>query len=371
MSYQVPNYLSNGARAAMRFGGEVWDNFVANAQRTPYGNTRSAHGTPFEVDTGAGRWAKTAATGGTKVVGEDLRRSAWKWMNPYRVVQAAGEYAAPRLGLSPGYGTLIGFGVPALYHTLTETSGPITQGLRPKGWQSVAPVSKAEDPTGRTPRNLAEETGLRFIAGQKSQPLPYQEFVKERPDVMPSTYKEYRRYLSKKPEAGKRLDINPDDQSFTALGGLVRGTARGLHDPEIRVRGVPVSANATLGTAAGLATVKGLSNTLNTRNILENLPKTPGQVGSWDLPKGAQTRLDIANFLGEQKDAAVLGAGALAAIGTAAVARKLFQTAAEKRIKKEDPVEYLRYKHGNFANAKEAMQQPEARNWQELSQYVN
>ena len=28
MSFQVPNYLSNSARAAMRFGGEVWDNLV-------------------------------------------------------------------------------------------------------------------------------------------------------------------------------------------------------------------------------------------------------------------------------------------------------------------------------------------------------
>ena len=40
---------------------------------------------------------------------------------------------------------------------MTETSGPITQGLRPKGYKAVAPVSKEEDPTGATPSNIGEE----------------------------------------------------------------------------------------------------------------------------------------------------------------------------------------------------------------------
>ena len=58
--------------------------------------------------------------------------------------------------------------------------------------------------------------------------------------------------MSKKPKAGERLSIDLDKGSFTALGGAVRGTSRGLHDPEIRLKGVPISLNATLGTAAGL-----------------------------------------------------------------------------------------------------------------------
>ena len=43
--------------------------------------------------------------------------------------------------------------------------------------------------------------------------------------------------MNRKPEAGKRIDIDPEKQTFTAFGGLVKGTARGLNDPEIRVRG--------------------------------------------------------------------------------------------------------------------------------------
>ena len=49
-----------------------------------------------------------------------------------------------------------------LYHTLTEKSGPITQGLRPRGYKAVAPVSKEEDPTGKTPRNLGVKQHLDF-----------------------------------------------------------------------------------------------------------------------------------------------------------------------------------------------------------------
>jgi len=66
----------------------------------------------------------------------------------------------------------------------------------------------------------------------------------------------------------------------------------------------------------------------------------------------------------------LLAAGAAAALGTAAVTKKLMQKAQERRIKKEDPVEYLKYKHGDFATAAQALGQPEARSWEQLSQYV-
>ena len=69
---------------------------------------------------------------------------------------------------------------------------------------------------------------------------------------LPSTIKEYSRYVNRKPEAGKRIDIDPEKQTFTAFGGFVRGTARGLNDPEVRVRGVPISASSVLGAAAGV-----------------------------------------------------------------------------------------------------------------------
>ena len=104
---------------------------------------------------------------------------------------------------------------------------------------------------------------MRYGLGQHGDLMPYSDFVKERPDVMPSTLANYRRYKSKKPAAGERLDIDTERGAFTALGGAVRGTSRGLHDPEIRIKGIPVSANATLGIAAGLGTVRAGADLLN------------------------------------------------------------------------------------------------------------
>ena len=176
-------------------------------------------------------------------------------------------------GLSAAGAAALAFGIPRLYNTLSGKSGSITEGLRPKGYKAVAPVSKEEDPTGKKSRSLVEEAGLRYFAGQQSQMLPFKEFIKERPDVMPSTIKDYRRYVNRKPEAGKRIDIDPEKQTFTAFGGLIRGTARGLNDPEIRVKGTPVSASAILGTAAGVVKLLLLPSTLylNTFLILKSL----------------------------------------------------------------------------------------------------
>ena len=48
------------------------------------------------------------------------------------------------------------------------------------------------------------------------------------------------------------------------------------------------------------------------------------------------------------KEPALLLGGTLAAVGTAAVAKKLFQKAEQERIKKEDPLQYKKYKRGDY-----------------------
>lgn len=287
-------------------------------------------------------------------------------------------------GLSPAAAATIAFGVPALYNTLTEKQGPITQGLRPKGYKAVAPVSKEEDPTGKTPRNLVEEAGTRFFAGQTSQMLPFKEFIKERPDIMPSTIKDYRRYVNRKPEAGKRIEIDPEIQTFTAFGGAIKGTARGLNDPVIRLKGVPFTASATLGTAAGIATVAAGVKKLNPymqeiykQEKAVNVEKLKlddykkGYGADSGMTKIAEEKLKSAEDmlenmkqvrydydlspaaqkfqkLGSLKEPALLLGGTLAAVGTAAVAKKLFQKAEQERIKKEDPLQYKKYKRGDY-----------------------
>ena len=529
MTYQVPNYLSNSARAAMRFGGDVWNNLVDGMYTKPW------HQAGFKDSS---NWVSNFL--GKTVTSDEWRNKyVWPYTNPYRIVSKAVGEATKDIPLSTAGKAAVVVGTPILYHQLTETSGPLYQGMRPKGWKAAVPASKEVDPTGRTPISLPEEAAARWVLGQKSQLLPYDEFRKERPDVMPSTLANYRGYMSRKPKAGERINIDLDKGSFTALGGAVRGTSRGLHDPEIRLKGVPISFNATLGTAAGLATIaagkkyldpefmtgggegyfsktkpssdyqvqtespfagqqvytrdtplkthgttgmgpvspefmnvrdrvvggktipgetrygenlkrrmarkarvpgkdageewgdvwrtvpsipakygekraaaelfnaRQAADQFNPKNVVQ--PEIPGlgampgtnqaayetakeNVGFWQdvvdkgkqtraeweatLPKAAQQfqKLKDVNIGGKSfdlREPTILAGGVLAAVGTAATARKLFQKAEERRVKKEDPVEYLKYKHGDFANAKEAMKQPEARNWQELSQFVN
>ena len=459
VSNEVVNAIKKGAEQAGKFGNDVYENIRTGTYTTRFGNRSFRSGTPFSSAAGA-----VSDVIGNTILSDKFRQQyVWPYTNAFRVVSKAGVAASRLTGLENEVAAAtVAAGVPILFHTLTETSGPITQGLRPKGYKAVAPVSKEEDPTGAKPRNIAEETALRFIGGQKSQPLAYKDFIKERPDVMPSTIADYRRYMNRKPEAGKRIDIDPEKQTFTAYGGLIRGTARGLNDPEIRVRGMPISASAALGAAAGVATIKAGKDLLDPRigvvdrepvkaslikdvftdmesgkeiktdldTYLSKMQKenksyspeirvTPGGPGSEPINRpetnkfnigfekdgtGLFTKLkqkvrgegpftrdpvptgniptmlkemgknnpqdpdiqtlkdNVADFkkeafskaaqqfqkLGQYKEPALVVGGLAAAVGTAAVAKKLFQKAEQERIKKEDPLQYKKYKRGDY-----------------------
>ena len=415
----VPNFLSNSQQFLRKFGDRIIEAskdvqapkkfiddiskvFSANLKQAPWGaytsdigkTSTTPQGTTRNYETpiaDASKTARDVGRVGTEFIAGETQRKYGYGFNAYKFQSQVGQKVASRLedmgnatGLSPAAAATIAFGVPALYNTLTEKQGPITQGLRPKGYKAVAPVSKEEDPTGKTPRNLVEEAGTRFFAGQTSQMLPFKEFIKERPDVMPSTIKDYRRYVNRKPEAGKRIEVDPEKQTFTAFGGAIKGTARGLNDPEIRLKGVPFTASATLGTAAGIATVAAGVKKLNpymqeiykqekavnveklkvddykkgygadsgmtkiaegklksAEDMLENMKQVRYD---YDLSPAAQKF----QKLGSLKEPALLLGGTLAAVGTAAVAKKLFQKAEQERIKKEDPLQYKKYKRGDY-----------------------
>jgi len=415
----VPNFLSNSQQFLRKFGDRIIEAskdvqapkkfiddiskvFSANLKQAPWGaytsdigkTSTTPQGTTRNYETpiaDASKTARDVGKVGTEFIAGETQRKYGYGSNPYRLQSQIGQKVASKLedmgnatGLSPAAAATIAFGVPALYNTLTEKQGPITQGLRPKGYKAVAPVSKEEDPTGKTPRSLVEEAGTRFFGGQTSQMLPYKEFIKERPDVMPSTIADYRRYVNRKPEAGKRIDVDPEKQTFTAFGGAIKGTARGLNDPEIRFKGVPFTASATLGTAAGIATVAAGVKKLNPymqdiykqekevnveklrvddykrgygadsgmTKIAEGKLKSAEQM----LENSKQIRYDYDlspaaqkfQKLGSLKEPAILLGGTLAAVGTAAVAKKLFQKAEQERIKKEDPLQYKKYKRGDY-----------------------
>mgnify|MGYP001340171750 FL=1 len=491
----------------------------------------------------AERLAATIATG-------EAAKNVYKHTNlPIKEQDFIGGLTA-RAGINPYADPLaaavITKGAPFLAGYLAGRVGHPADSFRPKGEKAVYPKSKEEDPTGREVGNpLAEAIG-RTVFFQRGQLLPYGEFKKERPDVLPSTYRDYMRYQYAKPEAGSLVTIDPKGASFTALGGAVRGSARGLNDPELRVRGFKTTAGEAAGIAAGYQAMRATTRFLGkqgtvsadyddssfTPNVqikpeylqttatgqsIKNIPvnpetqqqirdtreqnliqfkkdvediykqeiggsprtlseaqktagdrlqsirmrrdesvipgnrnfpatrilmdpgddKTPptyasrmtksskeikgnkivdsgpkpynefrvGIKGEKDPAKRAmlqdaiqqgrtesQRRASIAaeeikknTTTGQRIEAFLsksgvegsmfrpyIGAavGAAAALGAAYAVRKTTQALNERRAKKQDPVEYLKYKHGSFADAKTALKQPNARSYQDLIPYV-
>ena len=349
---------------------------------------------------------------------------------------------------------------------------------------------------------------------------------------MPSTYRDYMAYQYAKPEAGSLVTIDPKRGSFTALGGMVRGSAKGLNDPELRIRGFKTTASEIAGLGAGYQAMKAtmgflgkqgtgagdidtssfnpnisvkpeytqttaggtkitdprvqqireeqlnkfvqdvksdftsmgrtldqgmkvagdrlqgiqategrsvlpknrggrnvnptelLSGTaadgvtpgyaprvsqsskeIRGKNIVDSGPKPYNEyrvgikseqdpakrailqdalgqakqesakrlkAGIEDMKKNITTGQRIEAFLGgSQYRPYIAGAvGVAAALGTGYAIKKTAQKINERRVKKQDPVEYLKYKHGDFASAKKALNQPKAKGYQDLVPYV-
>lgn len=407
------NYLTNSLSAAKQFVQRVASNLSRTIEQKPWGAYKSDLG-PFEQTvkhvaqnpqyvTQHPSEVASAAIG--DVLTNATRQQIWKYTNLHRVVNDTSQRVSSKLGLESTLGgAVVAAAVPIGISMLSGQSGSLLSGLRPAGYKAVAPVSKEKDPSGRTSQSPLLEASLRYGLGQRSQLLPYSEFKEERPDVLPSTYVNYKRYQNMRPEAGQWIRVDPAGRSFSTIGGIVRGTATGLNDPELRVKGVPVTASAVLGTAAGLGTTRGLAALLNPETTfdpaikeLKKKVRVASETAKYAAAEGSasqayvqdvvnkQSLLDAAvkarydtltpvakqfQKLGGLKDPTLIAAGVVTAGIVAHTAKKLFQKAEEGRVKKENPVEYLKQKHGTFEQAKAALEQPTARSWSELAPYV-
>lgn len=358
------NYLTNSLKAAQAFVGRYTTKLKESATRAPWGQYKSELGGVRDYATAAA--PSVAAAGATlDVLNNETRQKVSRFTNlPLQVARVTQDLAATTGLESRLAQTVAAAGAAALYSRLSGITGPISQGMRPAGYKAVIPVSKEEDPTGKTPLNPALEIAMRHGMFQRSQLLPYQEFKKERPDVAPSTLAQYRRYQTAKPEAGKIVSVDPEGQSFTALGGLIRGSAKGLNDPELRIKGTPITASAVAGLGAGFGAMKAASKFLEPPVDIRGVSLS--EVGKIAPTLGEQ----VAQKLGRATDPALLGVGATAALAAGYGTKKLFEKAAERRVKKEDPIEYLKYKHGSLQEAAQALSQPGATSWQQLIPYV-
>ena len=385
MQHQVGNYLNNAVEMAKTFGRNAVTELNQNLYKTRYGYA-SRSGPVAEAAQFSNAPSFIAGALGADIATDATRRVGWKWTNAPRMAGEMGRQLSKAAGMDPVTGAVLTAATPAILMSLSGQLGSPLAGLRPKGYKAVAPASKEEDPSGRTPVSIPAEAALRYIGTQRSQILPYEEFKKERPEVMPSTYRAYRRYEYAKSKPGELVSIDPETQSFATVAGLVRGSARGLADPEIRVKGFPITASGVLGTAAGLGTAAAAYKALP-RSGMElhsaaekytklNQPETAAQIRSLIKPFDVEAvpvkvpgeRTTYVPQLGTSLGVVAAGLGTAALVGAAT--KKLFAKAEQERVKKENPVEYLKYKHGDIATAAQALGKPQARSWQELTPYV-
>ena len=117
-----------------------------------------------------------------------------------------------------------------------------------EGYKAALPSE--EDPTKTS--NVVGEVALKYMMGKTGNLLPYNEFVKVRPDVSREEYNAYQAFKYDKSE-----DYNPLDGDFSIGGGALRGTSDGIHGAELQFLGRSLPA-----TTAGVPYLTALAGTV-------------------------------------------------------------------------------------------------------------
>lgn len=397
----IGNYLSNSAEAAAKFGKEfgTYLGEGLNIGRTATG-PRAVYGGAKEAVKYAqqGNLPLAAATGALDVLTDASRGTYWFLNHTLAVSRNIGRAAGERMGLDPMTTDLLGRSTPFAVAALGGAIGNPLQGGRPAGYKSILPVSKEEDPTGRTSSSPVAESVLRYFTGRRGDPLPYSTFKEERPEIAYPTYSNYLRYKHLKPSGFGKID--PKSQSFVGPLGIIRGTAQGLNEPEIAYFGFPVTASTAIGTATALGTTGALYQALpeaakEARTFLgttapmqraaaeisqEAAVAKAGEKLGKVTPRAVQDLQDLAKQLrkpeviktpGLATSAGIVAAGLGAGYLAKKASQAFFNKRAEEQLKEQQPVEYLKHKHGSFRSASEALNQPEARSWQQLTPYID
>ena len=233
-----------------------------------------------EAQVGPGNYrAKAAQAAG--VIGADLAtdgmRNIWWFLNAPQAVaqvamfqgmrQAAANNAAVS-GLDPREPVLrtrakrMAAAAPAWI----AASMGIGNFMRQPGYKATLPDQ--DDPTQTT--NMAGELANRYFLGRSGSLLPYDEFVKERPDVSRSEYNAYKNYLF-------------------ANKSPLKGTMDGISGPEVNFMGksiplatglIPIAASvvgARRGIKRGIEKVKDQGGYTREKLLLDNYQKLKDQ----------------------------------------------------------------------------------------------
>lgn len=258
-----------------------------------------------EAQLGPGNYrAKAAQAAG--VIGADLAtdgmRNIWWFLNAPQAVaqvamfqgmrQAAKNNAAVS-GLDPREPVLRNRSVrmAAAAPAWIAASMGIGNFMRQPGYKATLPDQ--DDPTQTT--NMAGELANRYFLGRSGSLLPYDEFVKERPDVSRSEYNAYKNYLF-------------------ANKSPLKGTMDGISGPEINFMGksiplatglLPIAASvvgARRGIKRGIEKVQsaaGEGGYTTEKLLLDNYQKLREQERD---PKSGVSEAQVADALTEYRD---------------------------------------------------------------------
>ena len=400
----ISNYLSNSAAAVGKFAKATGTYFGEGLKQgqTSFGRVISPYGNFAQATKYAsqGNIPLAIAAGGLDVLTDASRSAYWFLNHSLAVTGNIGEAVGEKMGLDPRSTQLL---KRATQFTTAASAGlvanPLT-GARPAGYKSIMPVSKEEDPTGRTSSAPIAESVLRYFTGRRGDPLPYRTLKEERPEIAYPTYSKYLKYKHMKPDG--LLKVDPESQSFVGPLGIIRGTAQGLNEPEINYFGVPITASTAAATGAMLGTTAAAYKAVpeSMKTVVTSRGFSPEQIAQkkdlqsriaklsaeYKMGVGGEATRGQLNLAKKQMReirpelikgpsggtmAAVIGAGALAALGTKQLTKQFFNQRAEQQLKEKQPVEYLKHKHGSFQAASEALGNPGVRSWQELTPYMN
>ena len=112
--------------------------------------------------------------------------------------------------------------------------------LNPIGGSGGYSAALPSDSDPAVTQNAVMEVGAKYFLGKTGNLLPYNEFVKHRPDVSKSDYIKYKAF-----KYDKEGDMDLTDGDFTVPTGVIKGTLDGIHGPEIQFLGRSLPATTT------------------------------------------------------------------------------------------------------------------------------
>jgi hypothetical protein len=192
------------------------------------------------------------------IAGDGMRNIWWFINAPQALTQVATQQAIAT-GAGRTVQPLIETAPLRMAATLPAVLG-ISMGM---GQYGREPGFKAAVPSEDDPRQTADpinEALTRYFLGRSGRLLPYDEFVKERPDVSPEEYRQYKRYLF-------------------SNQGVLKATDEGVLGPEVAFMGKSIPISTALAPAvagilgAGVGARRGAQRFKNDLNVKGNMKR--------------------------------------------------------------------------------------------------